>query len=180
MSVVDAGTVQAIECTINGDDHRATVPARQLLVHFLRDSLGMKGTHIGCDTGSCGACSVIVDGKLVKSCMMLAPQADGADIETIEGVARNGELTSVQKAFHEHHGLQCGYCTPGLVMAATFLLRRNPDPTEDQIRRGVRGNICRCTGYVNVIRSIESAARGGADRATTSDVDAGAEIEEKA
>jgi carbon-monoxide dehydrogenase small subunit len=159
--VVDAGTVQAIEVTINGEKQKATVPSRQLLVHFLRDSLGMQGTHIGCDTGSCGACTVIVDGKLTKSCMVLAPQADGAEIETIEGVAQNGELTPVQRAFHEEHGLQCGYCTPGLIMAATFLLRRNPDPTEEEIRRAIRGNICRCTGYVNIVKSIANAASGG-------------------
>jgi aerobic carbon-monoxide dehydrogenase small subunit len=159
--VVDAGTVQAVEVTINGEKREAAVESRQLLVHFLRDTLGLKGTHVGCDTGSCGACTVIVNGRLTKSCMMLAPQADGAEIETIEGVARNGEMTPVQKAFHEQHGLQCGYCTPGLVMAATFLLRRNPNPTEEEIRRAVRGNICRCTGYVNVIKSIERAAQGG-------------------
>lgn len=160
--MVEPDTVHAIEFTLNGERHEATVSSRQLLVHFLRDTLGMKGTHIGCDTGSCGACSVILDGKLIKSCMMLAPQADGADIETIEGVATDGELSPVQRAFHEQHGLQCGYCTPGLVMSATFLLRRNPDPSEEEIRRAVRGNICRCTGYVNVIRSIQSAARTGA------------------
>jgi carbon-monoxide dehydrogenase small subunit len=160
--MVDAGTVQAIECTINGEKTKATVESRQLLVHFIRDTLGMKGTHVGCDTGSCGACSVIVDGKLVKSCMMLAPQADEAEIETIEGLARGGELTPVQQAFHEAHGLQCGYCTPGVVMAATFLLRRReggPPLTEEEIRRSVRGNICRCTGYVNILRSIEAAAK---------------------
>ena len=160
--MVDAGTVQAIEFTINGDKTQATVESRQLLVHFIRDTLGMKGTHVGCDTGSCGACSVIVDGKLVKSCMMLAPQADGAEIETIEGLARDGELTPVQQAFHEEHGLQCGYCTPGVVMAATFLLRRReggPPLTEEEIRRSVRGNICRCTGYVNILRSIGAAAQ---------------------
>lgn len=162
--MVDAGTVQAIEATINGEKQHATVPSRQLLVHFLRDSLGMKGTHIGCDTGSCGACTVIVDGKLTKSCMMLAPQADGAEIETIEGVAHNGELTPVQRAFHDEYGLQCGYCTPGLVMATTFLLRRNPDPTEEEIRRAIRGNICRCTGYVNIVRSIANAAGGAGMR----------------
>jgi carbon-monoxide dehydrogenase small subunit len=161
--VVDAGTVQAIEFTLNGEKRQAAVESRQLLVHFIRDSLGMKGTHVGCDTGSCGACSIIVNGKLVKSCMMLAPQADGAEIETIEGLAQDGQLTPVQQAFHEQHGLQCGYCTPGVVMAATFLLRRNPNPTEEEIRRSVRGNICRCTGYVNIIRSIESAARAGAE-----------------
>lgn len=157
----DAGTVQTIEVTVNGEKERATVPSRQLLVHFLRDTLGMKGTHIGCDTGSCGACTVIVDGKLTKSCMLLAPQADGAEIETIEGVSRDGELTAVQHAFHEQHGLQCGYCTPGLVMAATFLLRRNPNPTEEEIRRAIRGNICRCTGYVNIVRSIAAATASG-------------------
>ncbi len=161
--MVDAGTVQAIEFTINGETRKAAVESRQLLVHFIRDTLAMKGTHIGCDTGSCGACSVIVNGKLVKSCMMLAPQADGAEIETIEGLARDGELTPVQQAFHEQHGLQCGYCTPGVVMAATFLLRRNPEPTDEEIRRAARGNICRCTGYVNIIRSIEAAARAGAE-----------------
>ncbi len=159
--MVDAGTVQAIEFTLNGEKTKATVESRQLLVHFIRDTLGMKGTHVGCDTGSCGACSVIVDGKLVKSCMMLAPQADEAEIETIEGLSRGEELTPVQQAFHDEHGLQCGYCTPGVVMAATFLLRRNPQPTEEDIRRSVRGNICRCTGYVNILRSIEAAAQAG-------------------
>lgn len=159
--MVEPDTVHAIEFTLNGERHEATVSSRQLLVHFLRDTLGMKGTHIGCDTGSCGACSVILDGNLIKSCMMLAPQADGAEIETIEGVATDGELSPVQRAFHEQHGLQCGYCTPGLVMSATFLLRRNPHPSEAEIRRAVRGNICRCTGYVNVVRSIKTAA--GAD-----------------
>ncbi len=161
--MVDPGAAQPIEFTINGEQQRATVLSRQLLVHFIRDTLAMKGTHIGCDTGSCGACSVIVNGQLVKSCMMLAPQADGAEIETIEGIAPDGKLTPVQRAFHEHHGLQCGYCTPGIVMAATFLLRHNPNPTEADIRRAVRGNICRCTGYVNIIRSIEAAARNGTD-----------------
>ncbi len=159
--MVDAGTVQAIEFTINGEKTKATVESRQLLVHFIRDTLGMKGTHVGCDTGSCGACSVIVDGKLVKSCMMLAPQADEAQIETVEGLSQGGELTPVQQAFHEQHGLQCGYCTPGVVMAATFLLRRNPNPSEEEIRRSVRGNICRCTGYVNIFRSIEAAVQAG-------------------
>jgi carbon-monoxide dehydrogenase small subunit len=158
--VVDAGAVQAIEVTINGEKHDAMVESRQLLVHFLRDTLGLKGTHVGCDTGSCGACTVIVNGRLTKSCMMLAPQADGAEIETVEGLAADGELTAVQRAFHEQHGLQCGYCTPGLVMAATFLLRRNPNPTEEEIRRAIRGNICRCTGYVNIVKSIAAAASG--------------------
>jgi len=160
--VVDAGRVQAIEVTINGEKYERTVESRQLLVHFLRDTLGMKGTHIGCDTGSCGACTVIVDGRLTKSCMMLAPQADGAQIETIEGVSADGELSPVQAAFRQEHGLQCGYCTPGMVMAATYLLRRNPHPSEQEIRRAIRGNICRCTGYVNIVKSIAAAA-GGAE-----------------
>jgi carbon-monoxide dehydrogenase small subunit len=164
--VVDADTTHAIEVTINGEKHEATVPARRLLVHHIRDTLGLKGTHIGCDTGSCGACSVIVNGKLVKSCMMLAPQADGAEIETVEGLARDQELSALQQAFNEEHGLQCGYCTPGLLMAATFLLRRNPNPSEADIRRAIRGNICRCTGYVNVVRSIEAAASATADIGT--------------
>ena len=159
--MAEPDVVHSIEFTLNGERHEATVSSRQLLVFFIRDVLGLKGTHIGCDTGSCGACSVIVDGKLIKSCMMLAPQADGTEIETVEGIAQNGELSVVQRAFHEEHGLQCGYCTPGLVMAATFLLRRNPDPTEEEIRRAIRGNICRCTGYVNIINSIQRAA--GAD-----------------
>ena len=160
--MVDAGRVQAIEVTINGEKYERTVESRQLLVHFLRDTLGMKGTHIGCDTGSCGACTVIVDGRLTKSCMMLAPQADGAQIETIEGVSADGELSPVQAAFRQEHGLQCGYCTPGMVMAATYLLRRNPHPSEQEIRRAIRGNICRCTGYVNIVKSIAAAA-GGAE-----------------
>lgn len=156
--MVEADTTQAIEYTINGKREKATVPSRRLLVHHIRDTLGLKGTHVGCDTGSCGACSVIVDGKLVKSCMMLAPQADGVEIETVEGLADDGKLTALQSAFNAEHGLQCGYCTPGMLMAATALLRRNPDPSIAEIRRAIRGNICRCTGYVNIVRSIDAAA----------------------
>jgi aerobic carbon-monoxide dehydrogenase small subunit len=155
----DAGTAHAITVTIDGETYERTVLARQLLVHFLRDALALKGTHIGCDTGNCGACTVIVDGKLVKSCMMLAAQADGAVIETVDGLADDeGELNPIQRAFNENHGLQCGYCTPGLLMSATYLLRNNPNPSEEEIRRGIRGNICRCTGYVNVVKSIQAAA----------------------
>jgi len=153
------GTVHAITVTINGERYERTVLARQLLVHFIRDTLALKGTHIGCDTGNCGACTIIVDGKTIKSCMMLAAQADGAEIETVEGLATNGELNDLQQAFRKHHGLQCGYCTPGLLMSATHLLRQNPSPSEEEIRRGVRGNICRCTGYVNVVKAIEEASR---------------------
>jgi carbon-monoxide dehydrogenase small subunit len=174
--VVDADTTHAIDVTINGERHAATVQARQLLVHFIRDTLGLRGTHIGCDTGSCGACSVIIDGRLVKSCMLLAPQADGTEIETVEGLARDDGLSAVQRAFNEQHGLQCGYCTPGILMAATFLLRRNPSPSEADIRRAIRGNICRCTGYVDVVRSIEAAAMAMAG----SDATAGAESKEAA
>jgi carbon-monoxide dehydrogenase small subunit len=157
--MADEGTVHTITVTINGEHYERTVLARQLLVHFIRDSLALKGTHIGCDTGNCGACTIILNGTTVKSCMMLAVQADGAEIETVEGLASNGELNDLQRAFHEHHGLQCGYCTPGLLMSATHLLRQNPSPSEQEIRRGVRGNICRCTGYVNVVKAIEEASR---------------------
>jgi carbon-monoxide dehydrogenase small subunit len=157
--MADQGTAHAITVTINGERYERTVLARQLLVHFIRDTLAIKGTHIGCDTGNCGACTIIFNGQTIKSCMMLAAQADGAEIETVEGLASNGELNDLQEAFHKHHGLQCGYCTPGLLMSATHLLRQNPNPSEDEIRRGVRGNICRCTGYVNVVKAIEEASR---------------------
>jgi carbon-monoxide dehydrogenase small subunit len=157
--MADQGTAHAITVTINGERYERTVLARQLLVHFIRDTLGLKGTHIGCDTGNCGACTIILDGKTIKSCMMLAAQADGAEIETVEGLASDGQLNDLQEAFHQHHGLQCGYCTPGLLMSATHLLRQNPHPSEEEIRRGVRGNICRCTGYVNVVKAIEEASR---------------------
>jgi carbon-monoxide dehydrogenase small subunit len=157
--MADQGTAHAITVTINGERYERTVLARQLLVHFIRDTLGLKGTHIGCDTGNCGACTIILNGKTIKSCMMVAAQADGAEVETVEGLASNGELNDLQEAFHQHHGLQCGYCTPGLLMSATHLLRQNPHPSEEEIRRGVRGNICRCTGYVNVVKAIEEASR---------------------
>ena len=159
----DTGIAHPITVTINGERYDRTVLARQLLVHFIRDTLGMKGTHIGCDTGNCGACTLILNGKTIKSCMMLAAQADGAEIETVEGLAQDGQLTRLQRAFNEHHGLQCGYCTPRMLMTATDLLRNNPDPTEEEIRRGIRGNICRCTGYVHIVESIRAAA--GAERA---------------
>jgi len=135
------------------------VPARRLLVHFLRETLGLRGTHIGCDTGNCGACSVICDGHLIKSCMMLAVQADGREIETIESLGEGPDgLDPIQEAFREHHGVQCGYCTPGMVLGAKTLLAENPQPSEAEIRRALKGNICRCTGYMNIIRSIEAAA----------------------
>ena len=153
------GAVHAIEVTVNGVSHSTAVPARRLLVHFIRETLGLRGTHIGCDSGNCGACSVICDGQLIKSCMMLAVQADGCEIETIESLGDGPDgLDPIQEAFHEHHGLQCGYCTPGIVLNAKTLLAENPHPSAAEIRRALKGNICRCTGYVTIVRSIESAA----------------------
>jgi carbon-monoxide dehydrogenase small subunit len=153
------GAVHVIDVTVNGETHRMPVSARALLVHFIRESLGMRGTHIGCDTGNCGACSVICDGQLIKSCMMLAVQADGLSIETIESLGEGPDgLDPIQEAFREHHGVQCGYCTPGIVLNAKTLLAENPHPSEAEIRRSLKGNICRCTGYVNIVRSIEAAA----------------------
>jgi carbon-monoxide dehydrogenase small subunit len=147
-----------VKVTVNGETYERDVEPRKLLIHFLRDDLDLTGSHIGCDTGNCGACSVIVDGVLVKSCMLLAVQADGAKVETVEGLAQDGELNALQQAFSDHHGLQCGYCTPGMLMSATALLRTNPDPSEEEIRKGIQGNICRCTGYVNIVEAIKAAA----------------------
>ncbi|OLE00206.1 MAG: carbon monoxide dehydrogenase [Actinobacteria bacterium 13_1_20CM_4_69_9] len=146
-----------VKVTVNGETYERDVEPRKLLIHFLRDDLDLTGSHIGCDTGNCGACSVIVDGVLLKSCMMLAVQADGAKIETVEGLARDGELNGLQQAFSDHHALQCGYCTPGMLMSATALLRANPRPSEDEIRKGIQGNLCRCTGYVNIVDAIKAA-----------------------
>jgi aerobic carbon-monoxide dehydrogenase small subunit len=149
-----------ISVTVNGEQIEREVDARRLLVHFLRDELDLTGTHIGCDTGNCGACTVIVNGEAVKSCMLLAIQLDGATIETVEGLAQDGELSTLQRAFSEQHALQCGYCTPGMLMSATYLLRHNPEPTDGEIRKAIQGNICRCTGYVNIVKAIEAAAKG--------------------
>jgi aerobic carbon-monoxide dehydrogenase small subunit len=155
---MDVVSRKTITVTVNGESYERDVDARRLLIHFLRDDLDLTGSHIGCDTGNCGACSILVDGVLVKSCMMLAVQADGATIETVEGLAQDGELTGLQQAFSDHHGLQCGYCTPGMLMSATALLRSNPHPDDDEIRKGIQGNICRCTGYVNIVAAIRAAA----------------------
>jgi len=149
---------QTVAVDVNGVRYEREVDARRLLIHFLRDDLGLTGSHIGCDTGNCGACSIIVDGTLVKSCMMLAVQADGAKIETVEGLAADGELTPLQQAFSDHHALQCGYCTPGMLMSATALLRKTKSPSDDEIRKAIQGNICRCTGYVNIVEAIKAAA----------------------
>ncbi len=155
---MDVVSRKTITVTVNGESYEREVDARRLLIHFLRDDLDLTGSHIGCDTGNCGACSVLVDGVLVKSCMMLAIQADGATIETVEGLAQDGELTGLQQAFSDHHALQCGYCTPGMLMSATALLRDNAHPNEEQIRKAIQGNICRCTGYVNIVEAIKAAA----------------------
>ncbi len=147
--------------TVNGKAHEQEVEPRLLLVHYLRDVLGLTGTNIGCDTTSCGACTVLLDGVSVKSCTVLAVQADGASVTTIEGLAPGpDQLHPVQQAFREHHGLQCGYCTPGMVMAATSLLAEHPHPTEQQVREGLEGNLCRCTGYHNIVKAVLAAAGG--------------------
>jgi len=147
---------QTVTVDVNGTTYEREVEARRLLIHFLRDDLDLTGSHIGCDTGNCGACSVIYDGTLVKSCMLLAIQADGAKIETVEGLAQADELTELQQSFSAHHALQCGYCTPGMLMSATALLRTKPHPSEDEIRTAIQGNICRCTGYVNIVEAIKA------------------------
>ena len=150
-----------VALTVNGAAVEADVEPRQLLVYFLRDHLGLKGTNVGCDTTSCGACTVHLDGESVKSCTVLVVQADGAEVTTIEGLAPGDELHPMQQAFHESHALQCGYCTPGFVMAAVSLLQENPDPSEGEIRLGLEGNLCRCTGYHNIVRAVQAAARAG-------------------
>jgi aerobic-type carbon monoxide dehydrogenase small subunit (CoxS/CutS family) len=157
MSAVESS--RTITVTINGTVYEREVEARKLLIHFIRDDLDLTGSHIGCDTGNCGACSVIVDGTLVKSCMLLAVQADGTSIETVEGLADDGELTALQQSFSDHHALQCGYCTPGMLMSATALLRANPSPSEAEIKKALQGNICRCTGYWNIFEAVAAVAK---------------------
>ena len=147
-----------VSVTVNGDAHELTLEPRELLVYVLRERLGLTGTNVGCDTSSCGACTVLLDGESVKSCTLLGVQADGHEITTIEGLATNGALHPVQDAFHREHGLQCGYCTPGFVMATVSLLRETPNPSEEQIRHGLEGNFCRCTGYHNIVRAVQAAA----------------------
>jgi carbon-monoxide dehydrogenase small subunit len=147
-----------IKVNINGKDVEADVEARLLLVHFLRENLNLTGTHIGCDTTSCGACTVHVNGRPIKSCTMFAVQADGGTVKTVEGLAQNGNLHPIQEGFHEKHGLQCGFCTPGMMMTSVALLEQNPHPTEDEIRWGISGNLCRCTGYMNIVKAVQYAA----------------------
>ena len=152
-----------VELTVNGKDITADVEDRMLLVHFLRDVADLTATNIGCETTSCGTCTVLLDGESVKSCTVLAAQADGRSVTTMEGLASDGEMHPVQKAFHEEHGLQCGYCTPGMVMAIVSLLKENPSPTEAEVRAGLEGNICRCTGYHNIVRAALAAASASAE-----------------
>ena len=147
-----------INVTINGKSHEADVESRLLLTHFLRENLNMTGTHIGCDTTSCGACTVQLNGKPVKSCTVLAVQADGMEVKTVEGLSSNGKLHPIQEGFHEKHGLQCGFCTPGMMMTSSALLEQNPHPTEDEIRHAISGNLCRCTGYMNIVKAVQYAA----------------------
>jgi len=147
-----------IKLTINGVNREAEVEPRLLLVHFLRENLNLTGTHIGCDTTSCGACTIVLNGKPVKSCTVLAVQADGGEVMTVEGLAQNGNLHPIQEGFHEEHGLQCGFCTPGMMMTTSAFLKQNPNPTEEEIRWAISGNLCRCTGYVNIVKAVQYAA----------------------
>jgi carbon-monoxide dehydrogenase small subunit len=158
---------KTVSITVNGTTHQSDVEPRLLLVHYLRDVLGLTGTHIGCETSICGACTVLVDGQSVKSCTMFAVQADSARITTIEGLAANGVMHPVQEGFWEHHGLQCGYCTPGMIMSGAQILERNPNPTQDDIRNGLEGNLCRCTGYQHIVEAVQYAANKA--RAATGD-----------
>jgi aerobic carbon-monoxide dehydrogenase small subunit len=150
--------LKRISLVVNGVQHDAVVEPRQLLVYFLREQLGLTGTNVGCDTSTCGSCTVLVNGKSAKSCNLLAVQADGAEVTTIEGLASNGEMHPLQKAFHESHGLQCGYCTPGMIMASVDLINTNGEMTDEEIRIGLEGNLCRCTGYQNIVKAVQQAA----------------------
>jgi aerobic carbon-monoxide dehydrogenase small subunit len=150
-----------ITVTVNGTEHTDDVEPRVLLVHHLREALGLTGTHVGCDTSSCGACTVLLEGRPVKSCTMLAVQADGRDVTTVEGLKSNGHLDPVQQGFTDEHGLQCGFCTPGMMLVAKALLEENPDPSDDEVRWAIAGNLCRCTGYMNIVDSIRAAAAAG-------------------
>jgi aerobic carbon-monoxide dehydrogenase small subunit len=150
--------LRRIAVTVNGTRHEAEVEPRQLLVYFLREQLGLTGTPVGCDTSSCGSCTVLLAGESVKSCTVLAVQADGREVTTIEGLAENGQLHPVQQAFHESHALQCGYCTPGMVLATVSLLEEHPDPSDEEIRHLLEGNLCRCTGYQNIVKAVKAAA----------------------
>jgi aerobic carbon-monoxide dehydrogenase small subunit len=158
MADIPVVTSQTVSVEVNGTTYEREVEARRLLIHFLRDDLDLTGSHVGCDTGNCGACSVLLDGTLVKSCMVLAVQADGSKVETVEGLAEDEQLSPLQQAFSDHHALQCGYCTPGMLMSATALLRETPRPSDEEIARAIQGNICRCTGYWNIFAAVKAAS----------------------
>ncbi len=157
MSLEPLATV-TVTLRVNGQPHTTEVEARLLLVHFIRENLDLTGTHIGCDTSNCGACTVLLDGQAIKSCTLLTIQADGSEIETVEGLEQNGQLHPLQEGFFQEHGLQCGFCTPGMLLSAKALLAASPNPTEEEIRRGISGNLCRCTGYVNIVKAIQYGA----------------------
>ena len=159
-----------VSVEVNGERYSRSVEPRTLLIHFLRRSLGLKGPHVGCDTGHCGACSVILDGKSVKSCMVLAIQANNSRILTVEGLAADGKLSPIQEAFWENHASQCGYCTPGMLMSSYFLLQRNPKPTDEEIRKGLEGNLCMCTGYLNIIKAVKAASEKMSSRTVSATV----------
>ena len=159
---MDPVTSRTIAVDVNGTRYERDVETRRLLVHFIRDDLDLTGTHVGCDTGNCGACTILLNGTSVKSCMLLAIQADGAKITTVEGLAGDGDLTRLQQSFSDHHALQCGYCTPGMLMSATALLRESPSPSDDEIKKALQGNICRCTGYWNIVEAVVAAGKGAA------------------
>jgi len=150
---------KTIKVTVNGQDHERSVEPRTLLVHFLRETLGLTGTHVGCESSVCGACTVMLEGRTVKSCTVLAVQANGKSVETVEGLAQNGDMHAIQEGFWNEHGLQCGFCTPGMIMSVQQLLNDNPDPSRDEIRRGIDGNLYRCTGYQHIVKAVESAAK---------------------
>ncbi|HEX6115760.1 MAG TPA: (2Fe-2S)-binding protein [Solirubrobacterales bacterium] len=160
------GSTATVRVSVNGERRESEVEARLLLVHYLRDTLGLTGTHVGCDTTNCGACTVLLDGEAVKSCTVLAVQADGAEVKTIEGMGAHDELHPLQEAFWSEHGLQCGFCTPGMIMSAADLLSRNPNPSEEEIRKGLEGNLCRCTGYHNIVKAVQAAAAAAAGAGT--------------
>jgi carbon-monoxide dehydrogenase small subunit len=155
---MDSGAIATVKLTVNGAPREGRCPPRKLLVDFIREDLGLTGTHVGCEHGICGACTILVDGEAARSCLMLAVQADGADLVTVEGLAKDGKLHPLQQAFHEHHGLQCGFCTPGMLLTALDFLRVNPRPTEQEIREGISAVLCRCTGYHGIIKAIAAAA----------------------
>ena len=150
-----------VRITVNGKSRESEVEPRLLLAHFLRENLGLTGTHVGCDTSQCGACTVLIDGRSAKSCTVFAVQADGSEVKTIEGLAEDGKLHAIQEGFWEEHGLQCGYCTPGMIMSSVNLLNENPNPTEQEIREGINGNLCRCTGYQHIVNAVQYAAKKG-------------------